>query len=184
MGDPVRKSKKYERPKKLWDKKRIEEEGALKTEFGLKNSRELWIMQTILRRIRREARRLLSGKGANAEIRSTQLLARSKKFFVQKEDLTLDDLLSLSVKDVLQRRLQSIVVKKRLAKTMHQARQFITHGHVSINGMHVSSPSYLVSFAEEANVNWSGKPLGSFEKMDEKPAVVITEKTEPVAASG
>jgi small subunit ribosomal protein S4 len=182
VGDPVRKSKKYERPKKLWDKKRIETEGALREEFGLKNSRELWIMQTILRRVRREARRLLSGKGANAESRSKQLLERAKKFFVQNQELTLDDLLSLSVSDFLQRRLQSIVVKKRLAKTMRQARQFITHGHVSINGKTVSSPSYLVSFVEEANVSWSGKPLGSFEKLDEKTAAVSEVKEEAVAA--
>lgn len=176
MGDPVRKSKKYEKPKKLWNKERIESEGAIKTEFGLKNSRELWTMQTLLRRIRREARRLLSGKGANADVRSSQLLNRVRKFFLQKPELSLDDLLSLTVKDVLQRRLQSVVVKKNFAQTMPQARQFIAHGHISVNGKHVSSPSYLVSFEEEASVNWSGKPLGSFSEKPAAPKVEIVSK--------
>ena len=150
MGDPVRKSKQFEKPKRLWDKPRIEAEKALRNEFGLKNARELWRMQTLLRRVRREARRLLSGKGAQTEERASKLLSRVKKFFLQKQDASLDDLLSLNVRDVLLRRLQSIAMKKGFAKTQHQARQFITHGHVSIRGKRVSSPSYLVSFEEGA----------------------------------
>ena len=162
MGDPTRRKKQYEKPKKLWDKARIEAESKLREDFGLKNARELWRVQTILRRIRREARRLLSGKGAHTQERAERLLARVKKMFLQKANLTLDDLLSLGVKDVLERRLQSVVVKKRLAKTMHQARQFIAHGDVSVRGKRVSAPSYLVSFEEEAQVDWFKKPMGVF----------------------
>ena len=168
MGDPVRKSKKFEKPKRLWDKARIEAEKSLRNEFGLKNARELWRMQTLLRRIRRETRRLLSGKGAQTEERAKKLLARVTRLFLQKSEASLDDLLSLNVKDILNRRLQSVVVRKGFAKTMHQARQFITHGHVAIAGRKVSAPSYLVSFDEESGVDWFKKP-------------VMVESTPPVA---
>lgn len=168
MGDPVRKSKKFEKPKRLWDKARIEAEKSLRNEFGLKNARELWRVQTLLRRIRREARRLLSGKGAQTEERAKKLLARVTRLFLQKPEASLDDLLSLNVKDILNRRLQSVVVRKGFAKTMHQARQFITHGHVAIAGRKVSAPSYLVSFDEESGVDWFKKP-------------VMVESTPPVA---
>ncbi len=167
MGDPVRKSKKFEKPKRLWDKARIEAEKSLRNEFGLKNARELWRVQTLLRRIRREARRLLSGKGAQTEERAKKLLARVTRLFLQKPEASLDDLLSLNVKDILNRRLQSVVVRKGFAKTMHQARQFITHGHVAIAGRKVSAPSYLVSFDEESGVEWFKKPI----IVESKPAV-------------
>ncbi len=159
MGDPRKKRKLYEKPKKLWDSKRIEEEKSLREEFGLKNARELWRMQTILRKIRREARRLLSKKGKNVEGRAEQLLKRVKKFLINKQDATLDDVLALTTHDILARRLESIVLKKNLAKTAKQARQFIVHGHVSVDGRKVTAPSYLTSFSEEPHVNWFKKPI-------------------------
>jgi small subunit ribosomal protein S4 len=159
MGNPPKKKKLYEKPKRLWDTARIEEEKALREEFGLKNAAELWKMQTMLRRIRREARRLLSQKGASLEKRGEQLLSRVKRFLLRKADVTLDDILTLTSRDILARRLQSIVFKKHMSRSMTQARQFITHGHVAVAGKKVSSPSYLVSFTEEDTVGWFGKPI-------------------------
>lgn len=144
---------------RLWDKDRIETETKLKDEYGLKNSRELWRMQTILRKIRREARRLLSSKGADPEARAARLIKRVKTFLIKKPETTLDDILSLQTRDILERRLETIVVRKRMAKTAKMARQYITHGHVSIEHQVVSAPSYLVSFEEEHQVEWNGKPL-------------------------
>ncbi|MFA6048658.1 MAG: 30S ribosomal protein S4 [Candidatus Micrarchaeia archaeon] len=159
MGDPKRLRKSYERPMRLWDKERIEREGKLREEYGLKNARELWKLQTILRKIRREARRLLSNKGAKVDERTQSLLARVKKFLVRKQDITLDDILVLEVRDILERRLQSVVFKKHMAKTPTQARQFITHGHIAIDGKRASIPSQLVTFAEEHSVDWYGEPI-------------------------
>ncbi|MFH0971970.1 MAG: 30S ribosomal protein S4 [Candidatus Micrarchaeota archaeon] len=148
--------KQYERPKKLWDKGRIESERKLGEEYCLKNAREVWKMQTLLRKIRREARRLLSQKGSNIEERSQKLLKRIQRFLIRKEAVTLDEVLSLTVRDVLERRLQTIVYKKHLAKTMRQARQFIAHGHIAVEGIKISSPSYLVKFDEEPKIEWYG----------------------------
>jgi small subunit ribosomal protein S4 len=60
MGDPRRLRNKTERPKKLWDLDRIKHDKALMTEYGLKNMRELWRATAVLKKYRREARRLLS----------------------------------------------------------------------------------------------------------------------------
>ncbi|MFH0836302.1 MAG: 30S ribosomal protein S4 [Candidatus Micrarchaeota archaeon] len=158
MGHPPRRTKRYEKPKKLWDATRIKEEKAFKLEYGLKNMRELWKMQTILRKVRREARRLLSRKGSGLEKRTEQLLNRVKSFLVSGE-VSLDDILTLTERDILNRRLQTIVVKRGLAKTPGQARQFIVHGHIAVAGQKVNAPSYLVKFDEEKRVDWFKHPI-------------------------
>lgn len=157
--------KQYEKPLKLWDKQRIEAESKLREEYGLKNARELWKMQTLLRRVRREARRLLAARGKDVERRKEQLVKRLKRFLLRKEAPTLDDVLSLTIRDVLERRLQTLVHKKHLAKTMRQSRQLIAHGHISVESRKISSPSYLVPFDEEDNINWFGHAL----KLDAQP---------------
>ncbi|PIZ91257.1 30S ribosomal protein S4 [Candidatus Micrarchaeota archaeon CG_4_10_14_0_2_um_filter_60_11] len=159
MGDPRKKRKAYEKPKRLWDSARIAEEKKLREEFGLKNGREVWRAKTMLRKARREARRLLAKKGAGAEKRAEQLLARVQNYFIAKPGATVDDILALESKDILERRLETIVWRKGFASTPKQSRQFITHGHIAIAGHKITIPSYLVKFSEEADVNWYGKPL-------------------------
>lgn len=161
MGDPRKPRKQYDLPKKQWDRERIERERKLIAEYGLKNHRELWRMQTMLRGMRREARLLLSGKEEWTARRKTQLLERAKRFFLQKEQITVDDVLNLDVRAVLDRRLQSLVYRRRLAHTPRQARQFVTHGHIAINGERVTIPSYLVSFKEEDALSWYRGPVAS-----------------------
>lgn len=159
MGDPRKKRKSFEKPQRLWDKNRIEEEKALREEFGLKNSREVWKAKTILRKIRREARRLLAEKGAGTQKRAEQLVGRVKRFFVRSEDVSLDDILALQPRDVLERRLQTLVYRKGFARTASQARQLLTHGHIAVAGNKVSVPSYLVKFSEEEEIDWYGEPV-------------------------
>lgn len=167
--------KQFEKPKKLWNKQRIEEESKLREEYGLKNARELWKMQTLLRKMRREARRLLSGRGRDTERKKEQLIKRLAKFLIRKADATLDDVLSLTVRDILDRRLQTVAYKKHLAKTVRQARQFITHGHISVNGVKISSPSYLVKYGEEDSIGWHGHAVD----VEPKP-----KKEEPASGPG
>lgn len=159
MGSTRRLRKLYEIPKKIWDSKRIEEESKLIDDFGLRNMHELWRMQTILRKIRREARKLLAQKSTSLEGRKSKLTNRVKILLIPKADVTLDDILALSVKDILERRLQTVVLRKGLATSSKQARQIIVHGHIGVNGQKSTSPSMLVSFSQEAQVDWFGKPL-------------------------
>jgi len=57
--------------------------------------------------------------------------------------------LGLRTKDLLERRLQTIVFRKGLAKTIYQARQLVVHGHIAIAGRRVTSPGYIVPVDEE-----------------------------------
>src|SRR5579863_3735546 len=67
-----------------------------------------------------------------------------KRFFAvaskQREGGPGENLLSL-----LERRLDNVVYKLKMATTRTQARQIITHGHVLVNGKKNYSPSFLVS---------------------------------------
>ena len=69
--------------------------------------------------------------------------AQFRRFFriaTRSEEATGDQLLSL-----LERRLDNVLFRLRLATTRPQARQAIVHGLVQVNGKKVHSPSYLVS---------------------------------------
>lgn len=50
----------------------------------------------------------------------------------------------LALMQLLETRLDTILYRAGFAMTQNQARQFVTHGHVSINGKPVSIPSYRV----------------------------------------
>lgn len=144
MGDPRRLRNKYFRPKKLWDQERITEEKGLKQMYGLKNMRELWMATSELKKYRRVARQLLSLSDEDRKDCAQKLLTKLVRLSILKDTSSLDDVLSLEVKDVLERRLQTIVQRQGLAKSIAQSRQLITHGFISVNGKKVTKPSVLV----------------------------------------
>jgi small subunit ribosomal protein S4 len=72
-------------------------------------------------------------------------------------DVNIDDVLSLQVSDQLGRRLQTLVYRKGFARSPKQARQFITHGHIAINGKKVTIPGYLVNAEEEEHISYYSK---------------------------
>jgi small subunit ribosomal protein S4 len=62
------------------------------------------------------------------------------KIASQKKGATGETLLSL-----LERRLDNVVFRLKLATTRTQARQVVVHGHIMVNGIKVYAPSYLVA---------------------------------------
>jgi small subunit ribosomal protein S4 len=181
MGDPRRFTNKYERPRKLWDEMRLGEEKAYKKDYALKNMRELWVSAQELKKYRREARRLLSLTEEERRSDATRILEKLNKFGILQKTASLDDVLSLTVRDVLERRLQTLVVRKGLAKTMRQGRQLITHGFISVNGRRVSAPSYLVDTKEEPTIAYS-KPIDLTIKAPEAEPEKTAEKAVPKEA--
>ncbi len=167
MGDPRKFHKKFERPPIEWDSQRIKEESLLKQEFGLKNSKEIWKARAILRNLRGNARRLLA-QGERGEAEARQILQRALRYGILKpaegRETTLDDILALDVRDVLDRRLQTRVFKKGLARTIKQARQLVVHGFISVNGRKMTSPSYLVPLEEEDSISYY-KPIDVLPKV-------------------
>jgi len=147
----------YETPNHPYQGERISDEARLLDDYGLKNKEELWRAQSELRSYRREARKLLGRAQGDAEAAAREgeeFLARLKRIGVLDEEESLDDILSLDVTDVLERRLQTVVYRKGLANTPDQARQFITHGHITLNGARVGTPSMKVDVAVEDNLDY------------------------------
>jgi small subunit ribosomal protein S4 len=165
MGDPRRNRKTYETPRNPWEATRLSEEVELIKEYGLRNKRELWKAQSILRKYRRIARELqgiISVRGLSEDVEKevNAVLMRLKRVGVLEEDAQLNDILSLTVEDFLERRLQTLVYRKGLASTIKQARQFIVHGHIAIGGRRITVPSYLVPKEEEDLIDYyPGSPL-------------------------
>jgi len=146
----VRKSKKsYKRPQMIWNKARIEKDAELKKTFGLIKKREIWKAETTLRKYRRLARRLAATKDKKTE---KDLMSKLENLGVLKTGASLDDVFSLNIENILDRRLQTIVFKNGLASTPKQARQMIVHGRVKIGDKKASYPSYIVPKSEEGNI--------------------------------
>jgi small subunit ribosomal protein S4 len=54
--------------------------------------------------------------------------------------------------ELLERRLDNVVRRAALARTVWQARQLVVHGHVTVNGRKVDRPSYQVRGGDEVGV--------------------------------
>ncbi len=153
MGDPRRQRPQVVTPSHPWEKTRIQEELQAVGEYGLRNKWELWKHKTQLRQFRETVRKLRALPPDVAQSQLKQVVARLVRMgFLSPGDHTFDDVLNLSVKDFLDRRLQTHVVKIGLAKTVAQARQFIVHHHIAINGQIVNSPSYLIMAHDEGKI--------------------------------
>ncbi len=156
MGDPKKQHRKFLRPSHPWEKDRIAAENKLLARYGLRRKEEIWKVETVLRGFRRNARRLLTASGSQAELETKQMLGRLRRLGLVKGDATLDNVLGLTVENVLDRRLQTLVYKKGMAKTPLQARQLVLHGHITVRGKRMTVPSYLVGVAEEAEIQCIG----------------------------
>jgi len=155
MGDPRRQRKKFETPRFPWRTDTLQAELQLLGQYGLRNKHELWRHRTMLSKYRGTARSLLGMTTQQREVLEKQLLARLNRLGILPETAVLDNVLDMSLEDILERRLQTLVFRKGMAKSVHQARQFITHGHVAISNRRVLSPSYLVLRDEEANITFA-----------------------------
>ena len=108
----------------------------------------------MLSKIRGIARALL---GATEEQRAQlerQYMKRLTRLGILPESANLDNILDLTVKDLMERRLQTVVYRQGHARTIHQARQFVIHGHVSVAGDIVSVPGYIVRREEENRITF------------------------------
>ena len=138
-----RKSKLFVKPKKSFEKERIEEENALRTKYGLKNKKEIWKTLAKINYFRGRAKVL-----ARSPLEEQQVLFNKLQAIGLKTD-SIADVLDLKVEDLLNRRLQTIVTNLKLANTPNQARQMIVHKKILVDGKIVNSPSYIVPVALE-----------------------------------
>jgi len=157
MGYPGKNHKQYEKPTRKFEKQRQADEVRLLVNYGLRNKREIWKSQMVLRRLRRAARDITAMTSAGVEPEAVekkkrQMLGHLERMGFLGGDADIEGVLSLKVEQQLERRLQTVVYRKGLARSPKQARQFITHGHIMIGTRKVTIPGYHVSRTEEGQV--------------------------------
>jgi len=155
MGQPKKQRSKYSGPSHPWQKARLDEEKIIRLAYGTKNKKEIWKMKAVIAQLATQAKKVEGRLDKQAELEKTQLLQRAKKLGLIKEGQTADDILGLTLKDIMERRLQTIVFKRGLAMTIKQARQMITHEHIFVDGRKITAPSYVVPVHEEDKISYS-----------------------------
>lgn len=180
MGDPKKARKRFNRPRSPWRSDQLAQELYMVGSYGLRNKRELWKAQTNLSIVRKQARTLLA---ATREVRlreEKKLLDSLTRKGLVAEGASLDDILNLTVEDVLGRRLQTLVFRKGMALSPLHSRQLVVHGHVTIGGRTMTIPGYNVRRSEEGSITLVGikEPQPPTE-----PEGPVPQKAEEVAAA-
>jgi ribosomal protein S4 len=76
MGYPGKNHKQYEKPTRKYEKQRQVDEVKLIVTFGLRNKREVWKSQMVLRRFRRAARDITAMSSAGVEPKAVETKKR------------------------------------------------------------------------------------------------------------
>ncbi|MEM3703789.1 MAG: 30S ribosomal protein S4 [Candidatus Bathyarchaeia archaeon] len=184
MGDPKKQKKKYETPRFPWRTDILQEELKLLGQYGLRNKRELWRHKTMLSKFRGIARSLIGKAPEERRKMEKELLSRLKKLGIIHETAVLDDVLDLTVEDILERRLQTVIFRKGLARSIYHARQLITHGHIVIGDQRVTVPSYLVTRDDEGKIAYApDSPLAN-PSHPIRQMIAVTSKAQTVKKTG
>ncbi len=147
MGDIKRKRKMFSRPKKLFDRARMDEENVLVNRYGLKNKREIWKAKTVVSKLRRRAKGLI----AKDIVEQQKFFNKLNKIGMGITDIS--DVLALTEEAIFERRLQTFVFRKKLATTVKGARQLIVHKNILVDGKVVNIPSFVVALDLEDKIS-------------------------------
>merc|ERR1719218_52126 len=157
-------SKTSKPPRRPFEKERLDAELKLIGTYGLKNKREIWRVRLALAKIRATARTLLTKdeKDPQRIFEGQALLRRMTRYGILDEDkLRLDYVLSLKIENFLDRRLQTLVFKRGLAKSIHHARVLIRQRHIRVARQIVNVPSFMVRVESQPHIEFSlNSPFG------------------------
>mmetsp|Transcript_11104 Transcript_11104/g.23158 ORF Transcript_11104/g.23158 Transcript_11104/m.23158 type:complete len:196 (-) Transcript_11104:149-736(-) len=156
--------KTFKRPRRPFEKERLDSELKLVGEYGLRNKRELLRVQFALSKIRKAARVLLTldEKSTKFLFEGESLLRRMSRYgLLDETQMKLDYVLALGVSDFLERRLQTLVFKLGLAKSIHHARVLIRQRHIRVGKQIVNVPSFMVRVESQKHIDFALKsPFG------------------------
>jgi small subunit ribosomal protein S4 len=156
MGGIKKIRKKYSKPSHPWRIERITEESAICKEYGIPKRTELWKNIAKLESFKNQAKTLSAKTDKQAEKERHNLVKKLESLGLIKS-ASLEEILGITIKNVLNRRLQTLLFKKGVAKSMKQSRQMIIHGHILVASKAITSPSYLVRVSEEGGIEISPK---------------------------
>merc|ERR1739841_443575 len=147
-----------------FEKERLDAELKILGQFGLKNKREIWRVRLALAKIRATARVLLTKdeKDPQRIFEGQALLKRMTTYGILEEDkMRLDYVLSLKIENFLDRRLQTLVFKRGLAKSIHHARVLIRQRHIRVGRQIVNVPSFMVRTESQPHIEFAtNSPFG------------------------
>merc|ERR1719502_650180 len=157
-------SKKSRGPKRPFEKERLDAELKLIGQYGLKNKKEIWRVRIALSKIRATARVLLT-KDEKDPVRIFEgqaLMRRMIRYGILDEDKQrLDYVLSLTLENFMERRLQTLVFKRGLAKSIHHARVLIRQKHIRVGRQIVDIPSFMVRVESQPHIDFAlSSPFG------------------------
>ena len=150
MGHPKKHRKKYESPTKPYDKENLDREKTILKKYGLRRKKEIWRTESILRNYRQRARKLQSGHNEEGK---KILLQKLNKIGINVDDM--NSVLEVGLDALMDRRLQTVVLKKGFSNSIKHARQIITHGHIVFNERKLNKPSYIISTDIEKGIKVS-----------------------------
>lgn len=172
----------YETPNEGWEEERINREHELTEEYGLENKREIYKAQSELRSLRRQARNIFATQD---QTQKKELLQKVQKLGLIPNDGKLEDILTLNVEDILDRRLQTAVNRRGHSDTATQARQLVTHGHVYIGNQKVTAPGYTLTKKEEKQLEIKlPEKTNTEEKQEQQDAESQEQNTEEPEGEG
>jgi small subunit ribosomal protein S4 len=69
---------------------------------------------------------------------------------------------------LLESRLDSLVLRAGIAPTIYAARQYVSHGHITVNGKRVNIASFQVNLGDVVGIHSGSQTLGIFEDAFER----------------
>eukprot|EP00656_Telonema_subtile_P013778 TRINITY_DN16_c0_g1_i6.p1 TRINITY_DN16_c0_g1~~TRINITY_DN16_c0_g1_i6.p1 ORF type:complete len:209 (-),score=57.08 TRINITY_DN16_c0_g1_i6:217-843(-) len=157
-------SKTSKAPRRAYDKERLDAELKLIGTYGLKNKREIWRLNLVLSKVRAVARQLLTMEERDPRriFQGQALMRRMIRYGVLEEDRQrLDYVLALKVENFMERRLQTIVFKRGLARSVHHARVLIRQKHIRVGRQIVDIPSFMVRVESQPHIEFAlSSPFG------------------------
>mmetsp|Transcript_66098 Transcript_66098/g.193428 ORF Transcript_66098/g.193428 Transcript_66098/m.193428 type:complete len:193 (+) Transcript_66098:82-660(+) len=150
--------KTFRKPKRPFEKERLDGEMKIIGEYGLKNKREVWRVMYALAKIRKAARMLLTldEKSEERIFSGEALLRRMVRLgLLTENEKKLDYVLGLTTAKIMERRLQTKVFKLGLAKSIHHARVLIRQRHIRVGKQICNIPSFLVRLESEKHIDFA-----------------------------
>jgi small subunit ribosomal protein S4 len=79
---------------------------------------------------------------------------------------------------ILESRIDALVYRMKFVPTVFAARQFVNHGHVTVNGKRITVPSYLVKVGDVIAVRQKGRDMAATKEAIESPERDVPEYVE------